>query len=87
MVKEFIGGTEVGFSAIAIGTAHGLYDGEVTLALDWLAEIRERVDIPLVLHGGLGLSDEQFRAMAVRGIHNGSMQICGVETGLEANLS
>jgi fructose-bisphosphate aldolase class II len=67
-VVRFVEETDVDFLAIAIGTAHGLYDGEVNLALDLLAEIRERVEIPLVLHGGSGLSDEQFRACVAGGI-------------------
>jgi fructose-bisphosphate aldolase class II len=65
---RFVEQTGVDFLAIAIGTAHGLYDGEVNLALDLLAEIRERVDVPLVLHGGSGLTDEQFRACVAGGI-------------------
>jgi fructose-bisphosphate aldolase class II len=68
MVERFVEETDVDFLAIAIGTAHGLYDGEVNLALDLLAQIRERVDIPLVLHGGSGLSDDQFRAAVAGGI-------------------
>jgi len=67
-VVRFVEETGVDFLAIAIGTAHGLYDGEVSLALDLLAEIRERVEIPLVLHGGSGLSDDQFRACVAGGI-------------------
>jgi ketose-bisphosphate aldolase len=67
-VVRFVEATGVDFLAIAIGTAHGLYDGEVNLALDLLSEIRERVEIPLVLHGGSGLSDEQFQACIARGI-------------------
>jgi fructose-bisphosphate aldolase class II len=67
-VVRFVEETGVDFLAIAIGTAHGLYDGEVKLALDLLAEIRESVDIPLVLHGGSGLSDDQFRAAVAGGI-------------------
>jgi fructose-bisphosphate aldolase class II len=67
-VERFVAETGVDFLAIAIGTAHGLYDGEVNLALDLLADIRGRVDIPLVLHGGSGLSDDQFRAAVAGGI-------------------
>ncbi|MBL7201703.1 MAG: class II fructose-bisphosphate aldolase [Anaerolineae bacterium] len=67
-VVRFVEETGVDFLAVAVGTAHGLYDGEPKLALDLLAEIRERVDIPLVLHGGSGLADEQFRAAIAAGI-------------------
>jgi fructose-bisphosphate aldolase class II len=67
-VERFVEETGVDLLAIAIGSAHGMYDGEPKLALDLLEEIRRRVDIPLVLHGGSGLSDEQFRAAIARGI-------------------
>lgn len=68
IVERFVEETGVDMLAIAIGTAHGLYDGDPVLALDLLAEIRRRVEIPLVLHGGSGLSDDQFRAAVAGGI-------------------
>lgn len=67
-VERFVAETGVDVLAVSIGTAHGLYDGEPVLALDLLADIRRRVDIPLVLHGGSGLSDDQFRASVAGGI-------------------
>jgi fructose-bisphosphate aldolase class II len=66
--ERFVTETGVDCLAIAIGTAHGLFEGEPNLALDLLAEIRERVHVPLVMHGGSGLSDEQFRAAIAGGI-------------------
>ena len=65
-VERFVAETGVDALAVAIGTAHGEYVGEPRLDLDLLAEIRRRVGIPLVLHGGSGLSDAQFQA-AIRG--------------------
>jgi fructose-bisphosphate aldolase class II len=67
-VERFVAETDVDCLAIAIGTAHGLYQSEPHLALDLLAEIRQRVEVPLVLHGGSGLSDEQFRSAVAGGI-------------------
>lgn len=67
-VEYFVEETGVDMLAVAVGTAHGHYDGDPVLALDLLADIRSRVDIPLVLHGGSGLSDDQFRAAATGGI-------------------
>ncbi|MBW8348524.1 tagatose-bisphosphate aldolase subunit GatY [Bacillus sp. IITD106] len=55
--KEFVERTGIHSLAVAIGTAHGLYKGEPKLDLERLQEIREVVDIPLVLHGGSGLPD------------------------------
>lgn len=46
--------------APAIGTAHGLYKGEPKIAFDRLEQISKRIDIPIALHGGTGLSDEVF---------------------------
>lgn len=56
--KEFVERTGVTSLAVAIGTAHGVYKGVPKLDLDRLAEIRKVVDIPLVLHGASGLSEE-----------------------------
>jgi fructose-bisphosphate aldolase class II len=67
-VGHFVEQTGVDFLAIAFGNAHGLYKGEPRLDLDLVAEIRRRVDVPLVMHGGTGLSDEQFRAAIAAGI-------------------
>ena len=66
--RYFVEQTGVDSLAIAIGTAHGLYNTEPHLDLELLAEIRRRVEIPLVLHGGTGLSEEQFRAAIAGGI-------------------
>ena len=65
---EFIEETGVDALAVAIGSAHGVYKGKPELALDLLADIRARVDVPLVLHGGSGISDDQFRAAIAGGI-------------------
>jgi fructose-bisphosphate aldolase class II len=67
-VEFFVEKTGVDFLAIAFGNAHGLYKGEPRLDLDLVAEIRRRVDVPLVMHGGTGLSDEQFHGAIAAGI-------------------
>jgi fructose-bisphosphate aldolase class II len=68
LAEQFASQTRVDYLAVAIGTAHGLYAGEPRLDLDLLAEIRRRVPIPLVMHGGSGLSAEQFRGAIRAGI-------------------
>jgi len=65
---EFAERTGVDFLAIAIGTAHGIYKGEPKLDLDRLSQIREKVSIPLVLHGTSGVPDEVVRECIRRGI-------------------
>ena len=46
--------------APAIGTAHGFYKGEPKIAYDLLQRITQAIDIPIALHGGTGLTQEQF---------------------------
>ena len=55
---EFVNRTGVDSLAIAIGTAHGLYKGEPKLDFERLKEIREKVNVPLVLHGASDVPDE-----------------------------
>lgn len=54
--------------AVAIGNAHGNYPVAPHLAFDVLEEIHRRVDIPLVLHGGSGISDRDFQRAISLGI-------------------
>jgi len=68
IAEQFVAETGVDTLAVAIGNAHGVYDGEPCLDLDLLAEIRRRLDVPLVLHGGSGLSEDQFRSAVAAGI-------------------
>jgi len=65
---RFVEETKIGSLAVAIGTAHGIYKGEPKLDMERLSEIRERVGIPLVLHGASGVPDEAVRECIRRGI-------------------
>lgn len=66
--KEFVERTGVDSLAVGIGTAHGVYKGEPKLQFDILSQIREVVDIPLVLHGTSGVPDEAVEECIKRGI-------------------
>lgn len=66
--QEYLAATGVDALAIAIGTAHGTYKAKPNLDLNRLREIRANVDVPLVLHGGSGLSDDDFRNTIANGI-------------------
>ena len=70
-VETFVQATNVDSLAIAIGTSHGIYpkDKQPELKLDLLKEIRSRVDIPLVLHGGSANPDEEIAAAVKLGIN------------------
>ena len=65
---DFVSQTGVDALAVAIGTAHGQYHAKPVLDLERLHQIREKVGVPLVLHGGSGLSDEDFQNCIRRGI-------------------
>lgn len=66
--KEFVEKTNIDALAIAIGTAHGTYTCKPKLDIQRLSDIRNTIDTPLVLHGGSGLSAEDFRSCIQNGI-------------------
>lgn len=65
---DYIARTGVDALAIAIGTAHGAYKSKPKLDLQRLSEIAAATDVPLVLHGGSGLTDDDFRNAIANGI-------------------
>lgn len=66
--KRFCENTGIDALAVAIGNAHGNYPVAPKLAFDVLEEIHEKTGIPLVLHGGSGISDEDFQKAISLGI-------------------
>jgi fructose-bisphosphate aldolase class II len=66
--KTYVEGTGVDFLAVSIGTVHGRMQGEPRLDFSRLEQINESLKIPLVLHGGTGLSDEQYSRLIANGI-------------------
>ena len=66
--KAFVERTKVDCLAVSVGTIHGRMKGTPKLDYNRLDKIREAVDIPLVIHGGSGLSDEQFRRIISHGV-------------------
>ncbi|WP_409011721.1 tagatose bisphosphate family class II aldolase [Aeromonas salmonicida] len=65
---EFVARTGIDSLAVAIGTAHGLYKEEPRLDFDRLAAIRDKVSIPLVLHGASGIPDRDVRRCIALGV-------------------
>ena len=82
--EAFIRATGVDALAVAIGTAHGAYKSKPKLDIGRLKEISERVDTPLVLHGGSGLSDEDFRNTIKNGIQKVNIFTDLLNAGSEA---
>ena len=68
MAKQFAEETGVDCLAIAFGTTHGVYLKEPKLDLDRVAQIRDTIKIPLVMHGGSGVSEEDYRKAIKNGI-------------------
>ncbi len=66
--KEFCGLTGIDCLAVAIGNAHGDYPTAPVLAFDILEQINAKAGVPLVLHGGSGISDGDFRKAISLGI-------------------
>lgn len=66
--KEFVERTGITSLAVAIGTAHGFYKGELKLDFQRLSEIREMVSIPIVLHGASGVPDQAVQKSIGLGI-------------------
>lgn len=66
--KVFAEETGIDALAVAIGNAHGNYPVAPTLAFDVLEKINENVSIPLVLHGGSGISDRDFQRAISLGV-------------------
>ena len=67
--RDFVDRTGIDALAVAIGNAHGKYKGEPKLDFTRLEAIRQQTALPLVLHGGSGISDADFRRAITLGIH------------------
>ncbi len=65
---EFVEKTNCDCLAVAIGSVHGRYKGQPQINFDLLRQLLNAVEVPLVLHGGSGISDEDFRRLAREGI-------------------
>ena len=65
---DFVARTGVDSLAIAFGTAHGVYQTKPKLDLDRIRLVREKVNIPLVMHGGSGLTKEEYQTAIRNGI-------------------
>ncbi len=68
LAAQFIDETGLDILACSFGTVHGIYKGEPHLNFDVLTGIRELRNIPLVMHGGSGVSDEDYHKAIDAGI-------------------
>ena len=65
---EYLNATGVDALAVSVGTAHGAYKSKPKLDFDRLTDLHAALPVPLVLHGGSGLSDDDFRRSIACGI-------------------
>lgn len=68
LAEEFVKQTGVTALACSFGTVHGLYDAEPNLKFDLITELRQRSGVPIVMHGGSGLSAHEYRESISRGV-------------------
>lgn len=76
----FYNATHVDTLAVAIGTAHGKYKTKPVLQYELISQLKEAIPAPLVMHGGTGLTPEQFGECARRGI-------CKINIATDIHLS
>ena len=76
--------------AIGIGTAHGFYEGKPEINFKRLAEVNEAVNIPLVLHGGTGIPEQDIKKAIKYGINKvnvGTVIHCTYMNGMRRELN
>ncbi|MBO5479985.1 MAG: class II fructose-bisphosphate aldolase [Clostridia bacterium] len=81
---EFVRETGVDALAVSIGTAHGAYKSKPCLDIGRLANIHAALRTPLVLHGGSGLSDDDFKNTIQNGIAKVNIYTDLCNAGLKA---
>lgn len=91
---DYVRRTGVDALAVAVGNAHGDYKFPPKLDFDRISQISSVVDVPLVLHGGSGLSDEDFREAIRRGVAKVNIftdiskaQFRGMQEGMAAGIT
>lgn len=66
--KAFVEKTGVDALACAFGTAHGFYATSPKLDFERLSKINSLINVPIVMHGGSGVSNEDYREVIKRGV-------------------
>lgn len=82
--KDFVAKTGVDALACAFGTAHGFYKDTPKLDFDRLSKINSLIDVPIVMHGGSGVSEEDYREVIKRGVRKVNYYTYMAKAGGEA---
>lgn len=65
---KFVADTEIDALACAFGTVHGFYKDKPKLDFERLSKIHSLIDVPIVMHGGSGVSEEDYHEVIRRGV-------------------
>ena len=87
--KDFVEKTGVCCLAVLVGNAHGHYKKEPKLDIQRIKDIREACGVPLVLHGGSGIPDDQVKAAIANGMRKmniGTDVCCAFAEGTKETL-
>jgi ketose-bisphosphate aldolase len=87
VAREFIRATGIDVFAPAIGNAHGVYHSEPKLDAQRVSDIVAAQPIPIALHGGTGMTDEQFTDLIARGCAKVNISTALKVTYMQANLA
>ena len=94
IAADFVKRTGIDSLAVAVGNAHGDYKFPPKLDFERIETISGRTGLPLVLHGGSGLSDSDFRTAVQKGVCKVNIFTdidkagkAGIEKGLAAGAS
>lgn len=68
LALKFVNDTGIDALACAFGTAHGIYLKEPKLDFDRVAKIKSMIDVPIVMHGGSGVSEEDYKKVIECGV-------------------
>ncbi len=82
--KRFVDATGIDALACAFGTAHGFYKEAPRLDMERLSEIRSMISVPIVMHGGSGVSEEDYKKVIHRGVRKVNYYTYMAKAGAEA---
>lgn len=80
----FVEQTGIDALACAFGTAHGIYTSQPKLDFERLSKIKSLVNVPLVMHGGSGIKDSDYREVIKRGVSKVNYYTYMAKAGAEA---
>ena len=81
---KFVNDTGIDALACAFGTAHGFYKDAPKLDFDRLSQIESLINVPIVLHGGSGVSEDDYREVIKRGVRKVNYYTYMAKAGAEA---